>query len=345
MVVDLLHEFELGVWKSLFTHLIRILHAASERPGALADILNTRSAGCDWQCIRSCHPNRFRQIPTFGRYTIRRFHNNVSDMKKLAARDFEDILQACPNFPLFAVSRTLLKYGGQCSIPVFEGLLPEPFNGMLLRLLYKAAEWQALAKLRMHTDSTLDLLEAVTGEFGRLMRQFRDRTSDKFDTVELPRETGAQKGGARSSKKKLNLNTYKFHALGDYVATIRRFGTTDSYSTQVVSSIVHCTIAASKFNFPQGELAHRLVKRLYGLTNKKDAAEQISRRYRRAHHFGASESCDPPQGDTLGGHDKPDGLPELHHTMSNSRNNPVQLTSLSSSSTQDPAAKVHLHPL
>ena len=42
MVVDLLHEFELGVWKSLLTHLIRILNAASERPGELADILNTR---------------------------------------------------------------------------------------------------------------------------------------------------------------------------------------------------------------------------------------------------------------------------------------------------------------
>ena len=42
MVVDLMHEFELGVWKTLFTHLIRILHAASERPGALADELNTR---------------------------------------------------------------------------------------------------------------------------------------------------------------------------------------------------------------------------------------------------------------------------------------------------------------
>ena len=42
MVVDLMHEFELGVWKALFTHLICILHAASERPGALADELNVR---------------------------------------------------------------------------------------------------------------------------------------------------------------------------------------------------------------------------------------------------------------------------------------------------------------
>ena len=123
----------------------------------------------------------------------------------------------------------------QCSIPVFDGLLPEPFNGMLLRLLYKAAEWHALAKLRLHTDSTLDLLESVTREFGRLARQFRDKTSDKFNTVELPHKAGARKGGA---KKKLNLNTYKFHALGDYVATIRLFGTTDSYSTQLVSSIL-----------------------------------------------------------------------------------------------------------
>ena len=66
---------------------------------------------------------------------------------------------------------------------------------MLLQLLYKAAEWHGLAKLRMHTDSTLDLLEVVTKEFGRLMRQFCDKTSEAFETVELPCETGAQKGG------------------------------------------------------------------------------------------------------------------------------------------------------
>lgn len=31
-------------------------------------------------------------VPPFGQ-TIRRFSNNVSEMKKLAARDFEDMLQ------------------------------------------------------------------------------------------------------------------------------------------------------------------------------------------------------------------------------------------------------------
>lgn len=32
-------------------------------------------------------------MSTFGRDTIRKFTNNVSGMKKLAARDFEDLLQ------------------------------------------------------------------------------------------------------------------------------------------------------------------------------------------------------------------------------------------------------------
>jgi hypothetical protein len=29
-IVDLLHEFELGVWKAVFTHLMRILYAAGD---------------------------------------------------------------------------------------------------------------------------------------------------------------------------------------------------------------------------------------------------------------------------------------------------------------------------
>ena len=36
---------------------------------------------------------RYRNVPTFGRGTIRRFHTNASAMKKLAGRDFEDLLQ------------------------------------------------------------------------------------------------------------------------------------------------------------------------------------------------------------------------------------------------------------
>jgi hypothetical protein len=37
----------------------------------------------------------YRQVPTFGRDMIQKFSNNASEMKKLAARDFEDLLQVC----------------------------------------------------------------------------------------------------------------------------------------------------------------------------------------------------------------------------------------------------------
>ncbi|KAL0563515.1 hypothetical protein V5O48_018549 [Marasmius crinis-equi] len=41
LVVDLMHEFELGVWKALFTHLIRILYASPESV-VLVERLNKR---------------------------------------------------------------------------------------------------------------------------------------------------------------------------------------------------------------------------------------------------------------------------------------------------------------
>ena len=42
LVVDLLHEFELGVWKSLFTHLIRLLYAAGKGSDSLVAELDAR---------------------------------------------------------------------------------------------------------------------------------------------------------------------------------------------------------------------------------------------------------------------------------------------------------------
>lgn len=39
LVVDLMHEFELGVWKALFLHLLRILDAYDSR---LLDELDRR---------------------------------------------------------------------------------------------------------------------------------------------------------------------------------------------------------------------------------------------------------------------------------------------------------------
>ena len=42
------------------------------------------------------------------------------------------------------------------------------------------------------------------------------------------------KKSASRLPKTLNLNTYKDHSVGDYVDSIRRYGTVDSYSTESV---------------------------------------------------------------------------------------------------------------
>jgi hypothetical protein len=195
-------------------------------------------------------------------------------------------------------------------------------------LLYLCAEWHALAKLRMHTDDTLELLTRTTSALGQQFHLFISSTCAFYDTLETAKEqrarlkrtmkpkgslgvsvplpmatsdpsnidsvptssplaptmssrtptnadgekdatdvpsmavneaapgAGSTSGGAghpgegelhvhamaedppraRATKlhKKFNLATYKYHALGDYVSTIRKYGTTDSYTTERV---------------------------------------------------------------------------------------------------------------
>jgi hypothetical protein len=99
----------------------------------------------------------FQQLPTFGPDTIRRFLNNVSELKRLAARDFEDLLQVSYNLETAQASADIGSL--KCTIPAFEGLLPEPHNSNILRLLFVCAHWHGLAKLCMHTDQTLKIMD------------------------------------------------------------------------------------------------------------------------------------------------------------------------------------------
>jgi len=142
----------------------------------------------------------------------------------------------------------------QCTIPVFEGLLPEPHNTRVLKLLFDLAHWHGLAKLQMHMEATLELLSQATIALGNRMREFQVKMCSAFATYELecewaariqcqeknmaaagPANSDPQKCNSGRQTKEFSLKTYKFHLLGDYCNTIQWFGTTDSYSTQPVS--------------------------------------------------------------------------------------------------------------
>ncbi|KAH7917705.1 hypothetical protein BV22DRAFT_1025919 [Leucogyrophana mollusca] len=299
LVVDLMHEFELGVWKAIFMHLLRILDSMNK---GLLDQLDYR----------------YRQVPTFGRDTIRRFARNVSEMKHITAHDFEDLLQ--------------------CAIPVFDSLLPEPHNSSILRLLFLLAHWHGLAKLRMHTDSSLCIMDHLTTAVGDGLRAFQLDTCSAFQTKELEREAEARKrrilqhGPAQPSRptssqnrdgrrpKDFNMQTYKIHALGDYAAQIRRFGTTDSYSTE------------------PGELEHRTGKSRYTRTSRKFYIQQLARierrqaRIRRIRERLQGTATEAEAEGTV-------ATSEVHHIIGKSQNLPVNVTTFVRTTAEDPATK------
>ncbi|KAK7444353.1 hypothetical protein VKT23_015366 [Stygiomarasmius scandens] len=244
--VDLLHEIEIGTWKAIFIHLLRILFAFDR---SKVDELD----------------NRYRQVPPFGRETIRRANGNVSGLTRKTAREFEDYLQV--------------------ALVCFEDLLPEPHNKIVMDLIWDLATWHAYAKLRLHSDSTVQSFRQATRAFGDSLRKFVRTTCAEFDTTELEKERAKrvrrekrarQKSGLDTpvdpaselnQKRSFNPNTPKFHAMGHYPDAVVYFGTTDVYSTQ------------------PGEHAHIRSKHLWERTSKnRNFVGQLARQERR-HHF------------------------------------------------------------
>jgi len=73
----------------------------------------------------------------------------------------------------------------------------------LWKLLFELATWHALAKLRLHTESTLYDLENSTTRLGQILRKFDSVVCANYETKELPSEIaacGCRVAAARSKK-------------------------------------------------------------------------------------------------------------------------------------------------
>ncbi|KAB5588997.1 Patatin-like phospholipase domain-containing protein 7 [Ceratobasidium theobromae] len=208
---------------------------------------------------------QFRQILSFPPDIIRHFNHDVSEMKRLTARDYEDILQCC--------------------IPCFKGLFPQEHDLDIAVVIFTMAQWHALAKLWMHTASTVAALDAHTTRLGRRMRHFQQSTATAFHTLETNYELEARRrrlqrvslvsGGTKPiptlqrKPKTLSLNTFKFHAAGDYHTIIPILGTTDNWSTQ------------------NAELEHRRAKSYARRTNQVNLTQGVTTLERREAHLQA----------------------------------------------------------
>lgn len=133
-------------------------------------------------------------------------------------------------------------------------------------MIFEIQQWHALAKLRLHSDKTLDFFEDAVISLGDSLREFKRTTCQAYHTRDLPKETAArgrqkaariEKGKSKPpskrtkknngesqtanqppKKREFNLATPKLHGLADYPAYIRLYGTSDNYTTQIVSLFI-----------------------------------------------------------------------------------------------------------
>nr|GAT45436.1 predicted protein [Mycena chlorophos] len=161
-VPDLLHEIELGVAKAIIIHLIRMLAAFKN-----LDMFDQRFCVPYLRVLLALIRVRFREIDPFGPSTIRQFRR-VSELKYVAARDYED-----------------------CILPVLEGLIPTHQN-LVDRLCFELSVWHGMAKLRMHTTTSVRDFRALTKELLTTIRAFSRKTRD-VKTYETDREERARK--------------------------------------------------------------------------------------------------------------------------------------------------------
>ena len=239
-------------------------------------------------------------------------------------------------------------------MPAFENLFPDLHNTQVMKLLFLLAHWHSLAKLRLHTDETLTVFEKVTICLGEELCTFTKVTCAAFSTKELRREAEARKrhqvrnnAATRSSTmakvgdrrpKVLNLQTYKLHALGDYPSQIWLYGTTDSFTSQIVSChmpvMVDCDMALKLCD--QGEAEHRTSKRRFPRTNKRNFIPQLASIERRQTRIRRIRAEIEAQKEL----DPVSDVPEQHHVIGKTQNFPVDIVPFVQSHLNDLAAAV-----
>ncbi|EFI26951.1 ubiquitin and ribosomal protein S27a [Coprinopsis cinerea okayama7 len=258
LVVDLMHEFELGVWRTLFTHLIRILEAE--------DRISKRS---------------YRLMSPFGIDTIRKFTSNMSEMKRLGARDYENLLQeTCSAYDTRETSKEhaarlkriakstkthqpsqLQQPTGTHHVDPPQIPMPGSFSAVSANET-PASVRERLPRPSQNPPPAPSVQSNVSAPVHLRHSPAQDPPATDPSYVESNTSVPAPDSKGRL-RKTLNLNTYKYHALCDYVETIRRFGTTDSYTSE------------------RGELEHKLPKSWYLRTDKRAYRAQLARIERR----------------------------------------------------------------
>ncbi|KAI0369420.1 hypothetical protein BV20DRAFT_1036521 [Pilatotrama ljubarskyi] len=209
-VPDLMHEFELGVWKSVLTHILRILYAAG---GDTIQELN----------------RRFRQIPTFGR--IRKFSDNVADQRRLAARDYENNLRTS-----LPVVEALLD--GEDNKIILDMIFALNMWHCLAKLrVHTEPLLHALSVKAVEVGRDIRKFAKVTCAKWPTVDLPKEAAARGRRKAAVSRKTGKVSvlGKAPAARRQcvFNLNTYKYHSIRDYPTIIRARTNKNKHELQI----------------------------------------------------------------------------------------------------------------
>jgi hypothetical protein len=203
------------------------------------------------------------------------------------------------------------------------------------------------------------------------MRKFEKYVCTKYDTKDLPSELAArtrrqqrkafqkptstpasptQKDPATKGpqRRKFNLETYKYHTLGDYATSIPLHGTLDGYSSQLVGYPV-LSMRIQYLISDQGELEHRRSKRFYPIVRKGNHAVGIGKAVSRERllQLISQRTIHPkvrrsPKGRKPVKESLPHTSPTTHHHISAETRNKVDIADLLDENEGDPALEVRI---
>ncbi|KAL0577345.1 hypothetical protein V5O48_004644 [Marasmius crinis-equi] len=233
---------------------------------------------------------RYREVPTFGDGTIRRFKKETSKFSRFGGRDYEDALQ--------------------CAMPCYEGLFPKELDDLIQDVTFMFATYISYSSLRQHTDSTLATFATVTRELGELLRQYTQAVA-KIDTRETEREVESRlkrnvEGPRQPQKKVFSLINFKTHALGDQVRAVRYWGKADGTNTQ------------------PGEREHQRIKNMYRATNRKEFEVQVGRHVARQRDLHRKSTRHDWFPDKWQAEEMPPDDPESHILIPRSEKNSMK---------------------
>ncbi|TCD61874.1 hypothetical protein EIP91_007802 [Steccherinum ochraceum] len=285
-VPDLMHEFEQDEWKRFFTYL-------------LTRLLEVIGASAVQEMNR-----RYRLMPTFGCFTIRKKSVDASALKKLAAPDYEEYVRtAMPVFEKLFQTRSMISSFKTCCLHWPTGTPSQNFY------------WFFVNVCGFYATKELAREEAARN---------RRRAAAIKAGQPVPLAT------AGKLKKTLNFFTYKHHALGDYPDTIVMFGSTDSDSTQ--QSLNHRRVK----RFYARTNKNNSVKQITNLHRRKEAMRSRKEwthktlKKKRQSEAAVLETQSEPLTYTP---------PEYHHDISRSQNFPSTLSRWANLNKVDPVMK------